>query len=279
MATSTLPKGSKLWLLDLGHLDCEATALLSTANIALPGSGPIQHERRELLMISALVQHPDVGLILFDVGGGEDPSQIWHPAVSECTPRIWEKGVHGLEAAIEATGAGTIKDVKAVVLSHLHYDHAAGLEKFFDTDVEIWCHEEELKYAFWSCATGMDRAFFVPHYLVPDKLNWKTFNRTEFEIWPGITLHHAPGHTVGSLMMELTLAGAGTVLFTGDLFHVRENYEDNVPQGGPLIRDYTAWYRSSEFAKHLAKKKKAIVVLGHEMAYFKALPLSPAFTE
>lgn len=125
----------------------------------------------------------------------------------------------------------------------------------------------------------MDRAFFVPHYLVPDKLNWKTFNRTEFEIWPGITLHHAPGHTVGSLMMELTLAGAGTVLFTGDLFHVRENYEDNIPQGGPLIRDYTAWYRSSEFAKHLAKKKKAIVVLGHEMAYFKALPLSPAFTE
>jgi glyoxylase-like metal-dependent hydrolase (beta-lactamase superfamily II) len=124
----------------------------------------------------------------------------------------------------------------------------------------------------------MDSAFFVPHYLVPDKLNWKTFNRQSFDIWPGITLHHVPGHTCGSIMMELTMQKTGTVLLTGDLFHVTENFE-GVPQSGSLIRDYTAWYRSSEWARHLAKMKKAKVVLGHEGSFFKAFPASPGFIE
>lgn len=230
-------------------------------------------------MIAGLIDYPGVGLILFDVGGCEDNMTHWHPAVSECSPRTWVKGVHDLPSAIEATGAGTIKDVKAVVLSHLHYDHAGGLENFMDTDVEIWCHEEELKYAFWASATKIDHAFYVSHYLVPHKLNWKTFNRPEFELWPGVTLHHVPGHTPGSLMMELSLAKAGAVLLTSDLFHVKENYEKNIPQGGPLIRDYSAWTRSSQFARHLARKKKAKVVLGHEMEYFVAMPKSPNFTE
>ncbi|KAK7213365.1 hypothetical protein V2G26_020543 [Clonostachys chloroleuca] len=276
---NVLPSNSKLWLLDLGHLDCEATALYSGANSTGVGKGPIEHERRDAVMISALLSHPVVGLILFDVGSCEDIIKNWHPAIAECTPREWEKGVHDLPSAIKATGAGTIEDVKAVVISHLHYDHAGGLENFMGTDVEIWCHEEELKYAFWSCATGMDRAFMVPHYLVPDKLNWKTFKRETFDIWPGVRLHHVPGHTPGSIMMELTMEKAGTVLLTSDLFHVKENFEDGVPQSGPLIRDYTAWYRSSEFAKHLAKQKGAKVVLGHENKYFEAMPRSPAFTE
>lgn len=125
----------------------------------------------------------------------------------------------------------------------------------------------------------MDHAFYVSQYLVPHRLNWKTFNREEFELWPGVTLHHVPGHTPGSIMMELSLEKAGAVLLTSDLFHVKENYEDNVPQGGSLIRDYTAWTRSSQFGRHLAKKRKAKVVLGHEMEYFAAMPKSPAYTE
>jgi glyoxylase-like metal-dependent hydrolase (beta-lactamase superfamily II) len=84
-------------------------------------------------MISVLLFYPEIGLILFDVGSSEDIIKNWDPAYTECTPRIWDKAVHGLPEAIKATGAGEIQDVKKVVLSHLHLDHAGGLEHFFDT--------------------------------------------------------------------------------------------------------------------------------------------------
>ena len=92
-----------------------------------------KRDRRMLVMIAGLIYHPDVGLILFDCGSCEDVIANWNPKIVECTPRTWEKGTHGLPEAIAATGAGTIKDVKAVVLSHLHHDHAGGMEHFIDT--------------------------------------------------------------------------------------------------------------------------------------------------
>lgn len=53
-----------------------------------------------------------------------------------------------------------IEEVKAIIISHLHNDHAGldpplialivgGLEHFLGTNIPIYVHEEELKEAFW----------------------------------------------------------------------------------------------------------------------------------
>ncbi|KAJ8097117.1 metallo-beta-lactamase superfamily protein [Lipomyces tetrasporus] len=276
--STTLPTGAKLWLLNLGIIDLDAANVLAGANQFPVGLPPQPHERRDLIMIAALVYHPDVGLVLFDTGSCEDVIKSWGAKALECGPRIWDKSVHGLPEAIKATGAGNITDVKAVVLSHLHSDHAGGLEHFFGTDVEIWCHEEELKNAFWTCATGMEQGTYVKDYLVVDRLNWKTFSEQTFEIYRGVTLHHCPGHTAGSIAMELELEQTGSVVITGDVFHVKENYEQGI-HPGTLTRDFNDWHRSRTYIRSLVQRKKAKVVLGHEASYFHALKASPEYTE
>lgn len=289
-----MPFGSKLWvspplssisgcanpssqLLDLGRLRSDASNALSGANIAIPGAPPKEHTRCDLIMIAALIYYPGYGLILFDVGSCEDNIQHWAANTSACLPRIWSQDIHGLPAAISASGAGTISDIKAVILSHLHFDHAGGLENFFHSTVEIWVHEAELKNAFWACATRIDDAMYNAHYLSVDKLNWKTFSDDHFEIRKGITLHRCPGHTDGSIVMEAAMQG-GTIVFTGDMFHVKENYEDGRPQG-PLMRDFNAWHRSRLFIRNLVERRNAKVVLGHDLEYFEKCERSPRFME
>lgn len=75
-------------------------------------------------------------------------------------PRIQYEEKHHLENAIQATG-NDIKDVKAVIMGHLHIDHAGGLEHFFDTDVPIYVHEEEFKHACWAVGTKMDYGVYL----------------------------------------------------------------------------------------------------------------------
>lgn len=260
---------------------------------------PQPHERRELIMIAALVYHPDVGLVLFDIGSCEDIINSWGVKALECGPRFWDKSVHGLPEAIKATGAGEIKDIKVVVLSHLHCDHAGGLEHFFGTgqldgtslsqnesiiksvfniDVEIWCHEEELKTAFWTCATGMEQGTYLKDYLDIGRLRWKTFSGQVFEIYRGVTLHHCPGHTAGSIAMELDFEKTGSVVLTGDAFHVKENYEQGI-HPGTLTRDFNEWHRSRNYLRNLVQRKQAKVVLGHELSYFNAFEASPEYTD
>ena len=84
-------------------------------------------------MIAALLHHPDIGLVLFDTGACEDVATSWGDEAMELGPITRDKATQGLAEAIKATGAGTIKDIRAVVMSHLHCDHAGGLEHFFGT--------------------------------------------------------------------------------------------------------------------------------------------------
>lgn len=145
-------------------------------------------------------------------------------------------------------------------------------------DVEVWCHEEELKTAFWSYATNIDRGAYVKEYLDVTRLKWKTFSSSLYEFLPGLVFHHVPGHTPGSVAIEMRLKMTGVVIFTGDAFHVKENYEDGI-HPGTLTKNFHDWHRSREYIRGLARSKNAIVILGHEPEYFKRLVTSPGCSE
>jgi glyoxylase-like metal-dependent hydrolase (beta-lactamase superfamily II) len=131
-STGAMPPGSKLWLLDLGGLNVDDSVIVSGRNTSTPKSTTVEHKRRDLVMICIMIYYPGVGLILYDTGSPEDVIANWNLGDLECTPRIWDKATNGLPEAIKATG-NDIKDVKIVIMSHLHMDHAGGLEHFMGT--------------------------------------------------------------------------------------------------------------------------------------------------
>ena len=113
------------------------------------------NKRRQLVFIAALIEHPTEGLLLYETGGGKDYPEVWGPQLSDVFAQVDHVVDHDLDSAIAKTGHD-IKDVKAILMGHLHIDHAGGLKHFVGTDVPIYVHEEELKNAFYSITTKND---------------------------------------------------------------------------------------------------------------------------
>jgi glyoxylase-like metal-dependent hydrolase (beta-lactamase superfamily II) len=188
--------------------------------------------------------------------------QAWGAPLTDVFPRTEYNESQKLPAAIKATG-NDIKDVKAVIIGHLHLDHAGGLEHFVGTDVPIYVHEEEFKHACWAVATGADLGVYLHHYMDLKQLKWNTFSDEHLDIFQGITLHHSPGHTPGLVVMQVNLEKDGTFIWTTDQFHIAENYELSHPHGW-LARDHNAWIRSLKMIQRLQRLFRAQLIFGHD---------------
>ncbi len=101
--------------------------------------------------------------------------------------------------------------------------------------------------------------------------------------------------------MQVDLPQEGTFLFTGDQFHVKENYNKEQPQGmlldrslsanipgsplsfdltllahiGLLGRDRNAWLQSTKYIRRLETVIGAKIVFGHDKEEFEKLKQVP----
>ncbi|CAG8157825.1 unnamed protein product [Penicillium olsonii] len=273
------------------------------ANTSSLSNTLIEHKRRDLVLISALIEHPTEGLILFETGGGRDYPEVIGTPANDIFARIDYTDDHDLNHAIAKTGHN-ICDIKAVIMGHLHLDHAGGLKHFQGTNVPIYVHELELKHAFYTLATKSDEgkillmallstererhAFMITDQIdlcckgvydssaLPLDLNWQAFHGSTLELASGINLHHSPGHTPGLCILQLNLQNSGAWVFTSDQYHVEENYHASHPQGW-LARDHDDWVRSHQMIKALVKRTGAKLVFGHCSSTFVNYEQAPRY--
>ena len=165
-------------------------------------------------MISVLIDHPIEGLILFETRAGKDYPTVWGAPLNDIFARVNYTEDHELSATIARTG-NEIKDVKAIIMGHLHLDDAGGLENFRGMNGPVYVHETELKHAFYSVATKSNLGVYLPHYLNFD-INWQTFTGSFLEIAQGLQIRHAPGHTPDLCILQVNMAESGTWIFTTD---------------------------------------------------------------
>jgi glyoxylase-like metal-dependent hydrolase (beta-lactamase superfamily II) len=105
----------------------------------------------------------------------------------------------------------TPANIDYVVLSHLHFDHAANWDLF--ANAEIVVHENEVTYAQASDDNAILR-YSVPALLAHKRLRLITGETVAVE--DGVQLCHVPGHTPGSIALVMN----GSVL-SGDALKSR----------------------------------------------------------
>jgi glyoxylase-like metal-dependent hydrolase (beta-lactamase superfamily II) len=121
--------------------------------------------------------------------------------------------------------------IEAVLLTHMHPDHSAGLTDMSTSmrnypNAELVMHESEPAHWFDDArmAQGTDREkklFFQAgrEQVAPYKDRWRLFR--EGEVFPGVTAIPRPGHTPGHTTYMIS-SGKEQLLIWGDTVHVPE---------------------------------------------------------
>jgi glyoxylase-like metal-dependent hydrolase (beta-lactamase superfamily II) len=215
-----------------------------------------------------VIDHPD-GTILWDTGCHPEAGDgHWPGGLYDAFPAI-DAHQHRLDDDLAEAGYD-IGEIDYVIQSHLHMDHAGGLEFFDGTDTPIFVHEAELKYAYFSAKTGEGNAGYVLDDFDHD-LNWNVIYRDNVAPFEDIEFLHLPGHTPGLLGLRVELEDAGTLIFTSDLADSADNYERMQPMGPGLIWDRRSWFDSLRRIHDLERRTDAEVVFGHDTDQIEAV--------
>lgn len=142
------------------------------------------------------------------------------------------------------------EDIKLIIYTHLHWDHAWNTECF--PNAEMVVQEAEMNSAIHPLKMGRKSYGFMPESGGP---NWlraiMQFHpvKGDTEIRPGIRVIQTPGHTTGSQGVLVDTA-EGTYLLAGDWIMNQMNLELELPTGS--TPDVAAWYETFEKVKKLS---------------------------
>ena len=185
---------------------------------------PDDRNRIPLGMRCLLIEH-DIGLVLIDTGAGNKENEKFHDIYGlENRGALNAEGVArtNLEDAIAAAGH-RVSDVKLVINTHLHFDHAGG-DTFIDSAGEVRASFPSARYVVqkgehhWAMHTNERTAasYFGRNWEPIREAGRFDLIEGEREIVPGISVILTPGHV--PFHQSVLIDGGGEIAcFLGDV--------------------------------------------------------------
>jgi glyoxylase-like metal-dependent hydrolase (beta-lactamase superfamily II) len=172
-------------------------------------------------------------------------------------------------AAVERAGVRP-DQVTDIIVTHVHWDHADGLELF--PNATVWIQKEEYEHHVAEDGTPKDRAIEREVSTVLRQLHrdgrLRLVDGDAQEIMPGITVYTGGKHTYASQYVGVR-ASAGTVVIASDNAYLYENFERHVPIAQTL--DSASNLRAQDRMRTLASPAR-LLVPGHDPAVFERYP-------
>jgi N-acyl homoserine lactone hydrolase len=215
-----------------------------------------------------LIRHPE-GDVLFDTGAHPD-------FITDPRSRLGSAAdLYEIEMApgddvvsrLRTLGVET-DDIGHVVQSHLHYDHAGGLE--FLTSARVYVQKAELSFAYWPPVYQRDTYVRQDFDAVR---NWKEL-RGDHDIFNDgrLVIFPTPGHTPGHQSLLVRLESQAYIL-TGDAVYDKEKMRARCLPG--LLWSPDALIESWERIEELQRRYDARLIVTHELHWEESVKLAP----
>ena len=168
-------------------------------------------------------------------------------------------------------------EVKQVVLTHLHWDHAGGMAYFPNAVFHLQDSEMGFATGRCMCQPFLRRPFDVDD--VQSAVGALYAQRIQFhdgasegpaEIAPGITLHLVGGHSGGMQSMRVPTR-RGPVVLAGDAVHLWENIQTRNPF--PIVVDMARMLAGFDLLEGLCDGPDHLIP-GHDPLILKRFPMA-----
>ncbi|MBF0705575.1 MULTISPECIES: AhlS family quorum-quenching N-acyl homoserine lactonase [Bacillales] len=264
-------KHPKLYVMDNGRMSMDKNWMIAMHNPATITNPNAQTEFVEFPIYTVLIDHP-AGKILFDTACNPNsmgPEGRWTEATQQTFPYKASEECY-LHNRLEQLNVRP-EDIKFVVASHLHLDHAGCLEMF--TNATIIVHEDELNGTLQSYARNQKEGAYIWGDIdawIKNNLQWQTIKRNEdnVQLAEGIkVLNFGSGHAWGMIGLHIQMPETGGIILASDAVYTAESFGPPIKPPG-IIYDSLGYAASVEKIRRLAKETNSQVWFGHDSNQF-----------
>lgn len=236
-------------------------------------------ERIEIPIPAYIVEHPGAGVFLVDTGFHASVAVDPKKNMGSVLGRLFNAKMRPQDAMPDQLRARGLEpsDVKRVVMTHLHIDHASGVAQFPDATFLVTARE-------WKAATdekGLTGGYVRRQF--DHAFDWRTvdFDSDDVNSFAGfgrsldlfgdgsVRLVYTPGHTLGHMSVVLRTRD-GEFLVAGDAAYTIRTLRESVMPYGP--HDEHEFKRSlREVQRYIEQTPGATVSVGHDLEAFRSL--------